>query len=167
MKTKRLLPISLISGALLILLGSFTFCQPVKAPSDEVITKVAVVDSLDLAKYKGKVVVLHFWASWSKSSRAENKNVVRVYQKYKQNPNIVFISVSLDTDRTNWKNAIEEDELSWPEQICDFKKYESPIALKYKVSTLPSMMLVDKKGHIGASSARMIDIENTIDGLLK
>jgi thiol-disulfide isomerase/thioredoxin len=167
MKIQRLLPISLLSGTLLLLLGGFTFCQPVSVPSGALLNNVTASDSFNLAKYKGKVVVLHFWASWSKSSRTENKNVVRVYQKYKQNPNIVFISVSLDTDRTNWKNAIEEDELVWPEQICDLKKYESPIALQYKVNTLPSVMLVDKKGQISVSSARMLDIENSIEGLLK
>ncbi len=124
-------------------------------------------DSLDLSKYKGKVVVLNFWASWSKASRTENKNLVRIYQKYKSNAKVVFVSVSLDTDQASWKSAIEEDELAWKDHQCDFKKYESPIAVKYNVNTLPKILLIDANGAVSASSAKMIDLENSIDKLLK
>lgn len=165
MKTRQILPSLVVFGLMLLSVYGFTFSRRIKVP--EPVKSSAEIDSLDLSKYKGKVVVLNFWASWSKTSRSENKNVVRVYQKYKQNPKVVFISVSLDTDQTSWKNAIEEDELAWPEHICDFKKYESPIALKYKVNTLPKILLVDTKGAISSSSAKMIDLEASIDALLK
>ncbi len=124
-------------------------------------------DSLDISKYKGKVVILNFWASWSKASRAENKNVVRVYEKYRQNSKLAFISVSLDTDAKTWKAAIEEDEMAWPDHICDFKKYASPIATQYGVNTLPKLILIDKTGKIHLSGAKMSDIESAIDALMK
>jgi thiol-disulfide isomerase/thioredoxin len=165
MKTRQILPSLVVFGLMLLSVYGFTFSRRIIIP--EPMKSSAEIDSLDLSKYKGKVVVLNFWASWSKTSRSENKNVVRVYQKYKQNPKVVFISVSLDTDQTSWKNAIEEDELAWPVHICDFKKYESPIALKYKVNTLPKILLVDTKGTISSSSAKMIDLEASIDALLK
>jgi len=168
MKTQKLVPVILTLSALVALISSFTLShvKRVEIPVSQAETKMHS-DSLNLSKYKGKVVVLNFWASWSKISRSENKNIVRVYQKYKSNPKVVFVSVSLDTDQTSWKGAIEEDELAWPEHVCDFKKYESPIALKYSVNTLPKIMLIDTKGIISSSSAKMVDIENNIDALLK
>jgi thiol-disulfide isomerase/thioredoxin len=165
MKIRKIIPSAVVFGIMLFSVYGFTFFRPVKIPVPS--QPLAGIDSLDLSKYQGKIVVLNFWASWSKTSRSENKNVVRVYQKYKQNPKVVFISVSLDTDQTSWKNAIEEDELAWPAHVCDFKKYESPIALKYKVNTLPKILLVDTKGAISSSSAKMIDLEASIDALLK
>ncbi len=124
-------------------------------------------DTLDVSAYKGKVVIINFWASWSKSSRAENKNIVRVYEKYRQISKLVFVSVSLDTDQASWKAAIEEDEMDWPTHICDFKKYASPIAKQYAVVTLPKIFLIDKQGKIHSSASKMSDIEASIDALLK
>lgn len=124
-------------------------------------------DTLNIAAYKGKVVVINFWASWSKASRAENKNVVRVYEKYRQISKLVFISVSLDTDEAAWKAAIEEDEMNWPNHICDFKKYNSPIAKQYGVTTLPKLILIGKDGKIANSAAKMSEVEAQIDQLLK
>lgn len=124
-------------------------------------------DSLDISKYKGKVVIINFWASWSKASRAENKNVVRVYEKYRQNSKLAFVSVSLDTDAKAWKSAIEEDEMVWPDHICDFKKYSSPIAAQYGVTTLPKLLLIDKTGKLHLSGSKMSDIESAIDALMK
>lgn len=160
MKTSRLL-LSFTFLSVLIFASSFRIHE-VKAMNLE-----PASDTLDLGKYKGKVVILNFWASWSKVSRAENKNIVRVYQKYKNNPKIVFVSVSLDTDQESWKAAIAEDELAWVHHVCDFKKYQSPIALQYGVNTVPKIFLVDTKGHISKSSSKMIDLENSIDPLLK
>jgi thiol-disulfide isomerase/thioredoxin len=167
MKTRKLIGSSAIVMVMAIAFG-FTFHQaPAERFSGVATTAFVDADSLNLKKYEGKVVVLNFWASWSKTSRSENKNIVRVYQKYKMNPKVVFVSVSLDTDKTSWKNAIEEDELSWSEQICDFNKWESRIATKYHVTTLPKTILIDTKGAIALSSARMIDLEGSIDGLIK
>lgn len=124
-------------------------------------------DTLDIQKYKGRYVVLNFWASWSKTSRAENKNLVRIYEKYRKNPNINFVSVSLDVDDASWKNAVTEDGLLWLDHVCDFKKYASPIALQYKVKTLPMIFLINTEGQIIQSSPNMIDLEPKIDELLK
>jgi len=163
MKTSHLL---LGFTCLSVVLLASSFRIPDLKPAEET-NPVPASDSLNLDKYHGKVVILNFWASWSKASRAENKNIVRVYQKYKNNPKVVFVSVSLDTDQESWKAAIAEDELVWVNQVCDFKKYQSPIAMQYGVNTVPKIFLVDTKGHISKSSAKMIDLENSIDPLLK
>lgn len=124
-------------------------------------------DTFDISKYKGKTVILNFWASWSKLSRTENKSIVRIYQKYKANPNVVFVSISLDTDESSWKAAIEEDEMIWKAHFCDFKKYESPVAKSYKITTIPVIYLINKKGEIVKSSSKSQEIETEIDVQLK
>ena len=124
-------------------------------------------DTFNVTKFKGKVVVLNFWASWSKASRVENKNLVRIYQKYKNNNKVVFYSVSLDTDEQSWKVAIEEDECTWPNHYCDFKKYNSPVAIAYEIKTIPTFYLIDKSSVVTKSGANVADIEAAIDGLLK
>jgi thiol-disulfide isomerase/thioredoxin len=101
-------------------------------------------DTIDLSKYKDKILVINFWASWSKTSRTENKSLVRIYQKHKTNPNIEFISISLDTDESNWKIAMEEDGMVWKQHFCDFKKYESQYAKQFGVTSIPKLILINK-----------------------
>jgi thiol-disulfide isomerase/thioredoxin len=124
-------------------------------------------DSINWSLYKNKVVVINFWASWSKASRAENKNLARIYQKYKNNSKIVFISVSLDTEETNWKSAISEDEMVWENHICDFKKYNSPMVKKYNVSSIPKIIVFDKEGTMISSAITVKEIENPLAELAK
>ena len=90
-----------------------------------------------------------------------------MYEKYRQNSKLAFVSISLDTDEKAWKAAIEEDEMAWPDHICDFKKYSSPPVLQYGVSTLPKLILIDKMGKIHLSGSKMSDIESAIDALMK
>ncbi|MCC6817415.1 MAG: TlpA family protein disulfide reductase [Bacteroidia bacterium] len=156
-----------VALSLLALLTSFIGVQSKNELKINKIPGKTFSDTLDISAYKGKVVIINFWASWSKASRAENKNVARVYDKYRQISKLVFISVSLDTDEKAWKSAIDEDEMVWPNHICDFKKYASPIAQQYGVFTLPKLILIDKLGNVHSSSAKMSDIESAIDLLLK
>lgn len=132
-------------------------------------TKIAASaeDTLHLSKYKGKVVILNFWASWSKASRVENKNLVRIYQKYKNSNKVAFVSVSLDTDAESWKTAIDEDEMEWAHHYCDFRKYESPVAKQYKITTLPVICVYDKNGNLFKSVSKVQDIETVIDSMVK
>ena len=124
-------------------------------------------DSINWNLYKNKVVVVNFWASWSKASRAENKNLARIYQKYKNNSKIVFISISLDTEENNWKSAITEDEMVWENHICDFKKYNSPMVKKYNVSSIPKIIVFDKEGTMISSAITVKEIENSLAELAK
>jgi thiol-disulfide isomerase/thioredoxin len=160
--TKSRIFIASLSAVVLIALAAFKPSAELKVTPTKVFA-----DTLDLSKFKGKIVVLNFWASWSKISRAENKNVVRVYQKYRQNSKLAFASVSLDVDEKSWKTAIDEDEMVWADHVCDFKKYASPIAIQYGVTTLPKLILIDKTGKVHVTATKMSDIEATLDSLMK
>ena len=124
-------------------------------------------DTFDLNKYKGKIVVLNYWASWSKTSRNENKTLLHVYQTFKLNPKVVFVSVSLDIDEASWKAAIEEDELVWKDHFCDFKKYDSPMALKYGVTTLPKFIIFNGAAKQVYSTNNTHELEANVSNLLK
>jgi thiol-disulfide isomerase/thioredoxin len=124
-------------------------------------------DSFELNKYKGKIVVLNYWASWSKTSRNENKTLLHVYQTFKLNPKVVFVSISLDIDEASWKAAIEEDELVWKDHFCDFKKYDSPMALKYGVTTLPKFIVFNASGKQVYSASTTHELEANVSNLLK
>ena len=124
-------------------------------------------DVFDLDKYKGKIVVLNYWASWSKTSRNENKTLLHVYQTFKLNPKVVFVSISLDIEEASWKAAIEEDELVWKDHFCDFKKYDSPMALKYGVTTLPKFIVFNGSAKQVYSASNTHELEANVSNLLK
>lgn len=136
-------------------------------PDSAAVVNPAAEDTINLDAYKGKVLVLHYWASWSKASRAENKNLLRIYQLYRLNPNVVFAGVSLDTDAAAWKQAIAEDELTYKDHFCDFRKYASPMVKQFAVSTIPRFFVFDKNGRLVNSAANCHQMEQTINLLLK
>ena len=150
---------------LIVTLTATAFVSDSKT-SDAVLDKTTL-DTFNLQAFKGKFIVLNFWASWSKTSRLENKSLVHVYQNYQINPKVVFVSVSLDTDKISWQSAIADDGLTWPNQYCDFKKYASAPALQFKVSTLPQIMILNTNGEVVYTAQNAHDLEAQLQALLK
>ncbi|MBK7409626.1 MAG: TlpA family protein disulfide reductase [Saprospirales bacterium] len=105
-----------------------------------------------LSDLRGKVVLVDFWASWCGPCRRENPNVVKLYNKYKEQ-GFTVLSVSLDTDKTRWINAIESDGLTW-NHISDLKGWQNSVAQMYGVRSIPHTVLVDKEGKIIARNLR-------------
>lgn len=95
---------------------------------------------------KHDYTLLNFWASWSRKSREENPELVKIYNKYNKK-GFEIVGVSLDEDNALWKKAVKEDKLSWI-QLCDFKKWESSSAQTYMIKEVPSNVLIDREGKI-------------------
>lgn len=101
---------------------------------------------ITLSSYKGKVILLSFWASGNRDSRLFNKELKRVYAKYKSR-GIEIYQVSLDNNKVYWETAMVQDELPWT-NVCEFTYPNSYAASIYNVTQLPTNFLISKKGEI-------------------
>lgn len=117
-----------------------------------------------LSDFKGKVVMIDFWASWCGPCRKENPFIVSLYKKYKDK-NFAILGVSLDTDNDKWKDAIMADGLTW-EHISDLKGWDSEIAILYNVQEIPQTLLLDKEGKILAKNPRDEELERKLAEIL-
>jgi peroxiredoxin len=117
-----------------------------------------------LADFKGKYVLLDFWASWCMPCRQENPNVVKAYNKYKDR-NFSIFSVSLDKDAAAWKQAVAADKLTWTHgsELSDF---EGPTVRLYQVEAIPSSFLIDPAGKIVAKNLRAQELDTFLDKTL-
>lgn len=103
--------------------------------------------NMSLSDLRGNVVLLDFWASWCGPCRRANPSVVQLYNKYKDQ-GFTVMSVSLDKDRERWLEAIEKDNLSWPNHVSDLQYWSSKAAQLYGVKGIPFTMLIDAEGKI-------------------
>ena len=119
---------------------------------------------LKLSDFRGKVVLIDFWASWCAPCRKENPNVVALYNKYKDK-GFTVISVSLDSKEEKWKEAIKKDNLIWPNHVSDLGGWRSKVSKLYGVSSIPFTVLIDENGKIISTNLRGSVLENTLSKL--
>jgi len=103
-----------------------------------------------LSSYRGKYLLLDFWASWCGPCRQESPNVVKVYNKYK-GKDFDVLSVSLDDSKDKWLQAIEKDGFTW-RQLSELKSWQSTVVSLYKLESIPATFLIDPKGVIIAKN---------------
>ena len=109
-------------------------------------------EDLKLSDFRGKILLVDFWASWCGPCRRENPHVVKLYNKYK-GKGFEILGVSLDNKKDRWLNAIEQDKLEWP-HVSDLKGWSNEAAKLYNVTSIPQTILLDREGKIIARNLR-------------
>ena len=120
---------------------------------------------VSLSSFRGKYVLVDFWAAWCPDCRKENPNIVAAWEKYK-NKNFDVLGVSLDRNRDQWLAAIEKDKLGWT-QISDLKYWNSDAAVLYCIRWIPMSFLIDPEGKIVAIGLEGEELHNKLEELLK
>lgn len=120
---------------------------------------------VSLASYRGKYVLIDFWASWCVPCRAENPVLKKAYEKY-HDKNFDIIAISVDNKEEAWKKAIEQDQLPW-KQLSDLKGIHNEVAVKYGVTSVPQNFLVNPHGIIIARNLRGDELEKKLQTLLR
>lgn len=108
--------------------------------------------TISLSSFRGKFVLLDFWASWCGPCREEHPNLIRVYEKYK-NKGFTIVSVSIDTDKGSWLKAIAGDKIAWT-QLSDLKGNQGEIYLTYGITSIPANFLINPDGIVIAKDLK-------------
>ncbi len=107
-----------------------------------------------LSSFRGKYVLVDFWASWCGPCRAENPNVVNAFNQYKDK-GFTVLGVSLDDEKgkQRWLDAIKKDGLTWT-QVSDLKYWNNEVSKSYGISSIPQNVLIDPNGVIVGKNLR-------------
>jgi len=120
--------------------------------------------SISLSSFKGKYLLVDFWASWCGPCRAENPNVVQAYSQFK-NKNFAILGVSLDKEKDAWLEAIKSDKLTWT-HVSDLKFWQSKAVEVFQFNGIPFNILIDPQGKIIAQGLRGDDLESKLKQVL-
>ncbi len=114
---------------------------------------------ISLSSFRGKYVLLDFWAAWCRPCREENPNILENYNRFKDQGFEVY-QVSLDRNKEDWLRGIEQDKLPWI-NVSDLKYYQSEAAVLYNINKIPSAFLLDPNGIIIAKNIELRGINLT------
>lgn len=120
---------------------------------------------IKLSDFRGKYLLIDFWASWCGPCRRENPNVVKLYKEV-QGKDFDILGVSLDNSREAWLKAIKDDGLVW-NHVSDVKGWDNRVAKLYGVNSIPHTVLLDKDGVIIANNLRGEALRDKVKELLK
>ncbi|MDE0482000.1 MAG: TlpA disulfide reductase family protein [Candidatus Poribacteria bacterium] len=122
-------------------------------------------EPISIEAYRGKVVLVDFWAVWCGPCVAEMPNVKKVYEKYKDK-GFDIIGISLDNDETSLRDYLKGNDIPW-RQVFSGKGWQSPVAQQYGIYSIPNMWLIDKEGKLISNKARGEKLESMVVKALK
>lgn len=142
-----------------------TFLQP-GTPAPDLNFPSTNGNNIALSSLKGKVVLLDFWASWCRPCRAENPNVVKLYNQYHDKGFEVY-SFSLDENKQKWVQAIQQDGLVWESHVSDLKGWNTAAIPIYGFNGIPFTVLIDREGNVIDKNLRGLKLEEKLQEIFK
>ena len=161
---------NLLSPEVKGLSGAIKFAEKIEIDKKTAVGKMAPEFSqtdtaghlVSLSYFKGKFVLLDFWASWCHPCREDNPNVVKIFNQYKEK-GFTVLSVSLDSedDKQKWLKAIADDGLTWT-HVSDLKEWKNAVAMLYGINVIPYNFLIDPQGKIIARDVHGQELEQVV-----